>query len=140
LPTALQSAFLFLPLQRMTDRLLHCSISAPVTQSPRLELLSSIRKTFSHSLDRSPPSLPLPLHLLHRPRRALHRCPHTRARILHPPFPTRHPPFRVFLDLHSFPHFFRLARRSFRCGETSRGRIRHLVRVHFFHGLLARIR
>src|SRR5216117_1713874 len=124
----------------MTDRLLHCSISAPVTQSPRLELLSSIQKTFSHSLDRSHPSLPLPLHLLHRPRRALHRCPHPRARILHPAIATRYPSLRVFLDLHSFPHFFRLARRSFSCWENSRRRIRRLVRVHFSHWLLARIR
>ena len=124
----------------MIHRMLHCSISAPVTQSPRLELLSSIRKTFSHSLDRTHPSLPLPLHLLHRPRRALHRRAHTRARILRTPFATRLSSLRVFLDLHSFPHFFRLARRSFSCGKNSRRRIRRLVRVHFFHGILARIR
>src|SRR5256885_4730620 len=124
----------------MTDRFLHCSISAPVTQSPRLELLSSIRKTFFHSLDRSHPSLPLPLHLLHRPGRALHRRPHPRARILHPTFATRPPSLRVFLDLHSFPYFFRLARRSFSRGENSRRRIRSLVRVHFCHWLLAWIR
>ena len=111
-----------------------------VAQSPRLEPILSIRKTFSDSLDRTHPSLPLPLHLLHRSRRSLHRRARSRTRILHSSFATRYPSVRVFLDLHAFPDFFRLARRSFFRRENSRHRIRRLVRVHFFHWLLARIR
>src|SRR5258708_22332674 len=123
----------------MTDRLLHCSLFAPVTQSPRLELLLSIRKTLPPSLDHPHPPLPLSLHLLHRPGRALHRRSDARTRIFHPTFPIRHSSLRFFLDLHSFPHFFRLARRPLSRRKNPRHRFHHLVRVHSFHWLLPRI-
>jgi len=99
----------------MTHRLLHCSISAPVAQSPRLELLSSIRKAFSHTLgscssfSSSPSSSPTSTAV----RSPLPR-PHSSAEIRHPPFANSASFSPLFFWTYTpFLIFSGLARRSF---------------------------